>query len=236
MAMSEDKKECFVIMPISDAEGYDKGHFTRVYYDIIKPAVESAGHKPIRADEVVSSNLIQLDIVERLIYAPLAICDISSRNPNVFYELGIRHAFNKPVVLMKDNVTPNAFDISSFRYIEYTKEMGYRDVTSAIKQLKEFILSTVNDWNIDKGVNSIIKLLPDTKENPTNLISEFILQEAQQLCKDLNSKNLFLLKDLFKNRLNSLEQLCITKSDKLVCEYLRSKFYFQYNNQIFISE
>ena len=58
--MSEDQKECFVIMPISDAEGYDKGHFTRVYYDIIKPAVESAGHKPIRADEVVSSNLIQL--------------------------------------------------------------------------------------------------------------------------------------------------------------------------------
>ena len=55
MAMSEDQKECFVIMPISDAEGYDKGHFTRVYYDIIKPAVESAGHKPIRADEVVSS-------------------------------------------------------------------------------------------------------------------------------------------------------------------------------------
>ncbi len=107
--MSEDQKECFVIMPISDAEGYDKGHFTRVYYDIIEPAVESAGHKPIRADEVVSSNLIQLDIVERLIYAPLAICDISSRNPNVFYELGIRHAFNKPVVLMKDNVTPNAF-------------------------------------------------------------------------------------------------------------------------------
>lgn len=35
MAMSEDQKECFVIMPISDAEGYDKGHFTRVYYDII---------------------------------------------------------------------------------------------------------------------------------------------------------------------------------------------------------
>lgn len=57
--MSEDQKECFVIMPISDAEGYDKGHFTRVYYDIIKPAVESAGHKPIRADEVANSTYIQ---------------------------------------------------------------------------------------------------------------------------------------------------------------------------------
>ena len=41
--MSEDKKKCFVIMPISDAEGYDKGHFTRVYEHLVKPAVIEAG-------------------------------------------------------------------------------------------------------------------------------------------------------------------------------------------------
>lgn len=234
--MLEEIKECFVIMPISNTEGYENGHFAKVYNDIIKPAVESAGYKSIRFDEVVSSNLIQLDIVERLISVPLAICDISSRNPNVFYELGLRHAFNKPVVLMKDNITPNAFDISSFRYIEYTKEMGYRDVTSVIKQLKEAISSTVNDWQVGKGVNSIIKLLPDTKEIPTSLISEFVLQEAQQLCKDLNSKNFFLLEDSFKSRLHSFKQLCVTDNDKLVCEYLESKFHFRYNSQLFIGE
>lgn len=234
--MPEEIKECFVIMPISDTDGYEKDHFAKVYNDIIKPAVESVGYKSIRADEVISSNLIQLDIVERLISAPLAICDISSRNPNVFYELGLRHAFNKPVVLMKDNITPNAFDISSFRYIEYTKEMGYRDVTSVIKQLKEAILSTVNDWLAGKGVNSIIKLLPDIQEIPTSLISEFILQEAQQLCKDLNSKNFFLLEDSFKSRLHSFKQLCVTENDKLVYEYLESKFNFRYSSKIFMPE
>lgn len=234
--MLEEIKECFVIMPISDTEGYNSGHFSRVYEDLIKPAVESAGYKSTRADEVVSSNLIQLDIVERLISAPLAICDISSRNPNVFYELGLRHAFNKPVVLMKDDVTSNAFDISSFRYIEYTKDMGYRNVKNVINQLKEAILSTVNDWEAGKGVNSIIKLLPDTKEIPTSLISEFVLQEAQQLCKDLNSKKFYLLDDSFKSRLHSLKQLCITEYDKLVCEYLESKFYFRYKSQLFTGE
>jgi hypothetical protein len=47
MAMSEDKKKCFVIMPISDAEGYDKGHFTRVYEHLVKPAVIEAGFEPM---------------------------------------------------------------------------------------------------------------------------------------------------------------------------------------------
>ena len=51
MAMSEDKKKCFVIMPISDAEGYDKGHFTRVYEHLVKPAVIEAGFEPMRADD-----------------------------------------------------------------------------------------------------------------------------------------------------------------------------------------
>lgn len=49
--MSEDKKKCFVIMPISDAEGYDKGHFTRVYEHLIKPAVIEAGFEPVRNDK-----------------------------------------------------------------------------------------------------------------------------------------------------------------------------------------
>lgn len=137
---------------------------------------------------------------------------------------------------MKDNITPNAFDISSFRYIEYTKEMGYRDVTSVIKQLKEAISSTVNDWQVGKGVNSIIKLLPDTKEIPTSLISEFVLQEAQQLGKELNSKNFFLLEDSFKSRLHSLKQLCITQYDKMMCECLESKLNFRHNSIIYSNE
>lgn len=54
--MSEDKKECFVIMPISDAEGYDKGHFTRVYEHLVKPAVIEAGFEPMRADDTSKAN------------------------------------------------------------------------------------------------------------------------------------------------------------------------------------
>ena len=57
MAMSEDKKKCFVIMPISDAEGYDKGHFTRVYEHLVKPAVIEAGFEPMRADDTCGGHI-----------------------------------------------------------------------------------------------------------------------------------------------------------------------------------
>lgn len=92
--MSEDKKECFVIMPISDAEGYDKGHFTRVYEHLVKPAVIEAGFEPMRADDTSKANFIVVDILKQILESDMAICDLSSRNPNVFYELGIRQAFN----------------------------------------------------------------------------------------------------------------------------------------------
>ena len=81
-------QECFVIMPISDCASYSPGHFTRVYQDIIKPACQLAGFRPIRADDVVQTNLIHLDILQKLLHSPMALCDLSSLNPNVLFELG----------------------------------------------------------------------------------------------------------------------------------------------------
>ena len=103
--------ECFVIMPIGDSDGYDKGHFSKVYEDIFKPACEKSNFKPVRADEVKQTNLIHLDILQKLIDSPMAICDLSSRNPNVLFELGLRQAFDKPTVLVQENGTPKIFDI-----------------------------------------------------------------------------------------------------------------------------
>ena len=85
----KETKECFIIMPISDADGYPTGHFKHVYDNIIYPSCEMAGYQAVRADEIKATNLIHLDILKRLIDTPIAICDLSSRNPNVLFELGI---------------------------------------------------------------------------------------------------------------------------------------------------
>ena len=85
-------KTCFIIMPISDHDKYSPGHFGRVYEYIIKPACLVAGFEPLRADDVKTTNYIALDIIKQIISCDMAICDLSSQNPNVLYEVGIRQA------------------------------------------------------------------------------------------------------------------------------------------------
>jgi len=62
-----NKKDCFVIMRISDTDGYDKDHFSRVYEDIITPAVANTDFLVTRADKAKQTNLIQLDILKQLV-------------------------------------------------------------------------------------------------------------------------------------------------------------------------
>ena len=103
-----EKPVCFVLMPISDPEGYGPGHFRHVYEDIFAPACEKAGFKAVRADDVSETNLIHLDILQKLIESPMAICDLSGRNANALFELGLRESFDKPVVLFALFVTKEA--------------------------------------------------------------------------------------------------------------------------------
>ena len=68
------EKTCFIIMPIADMDGYDSGHFDRVYEHLIKPACENSGHKAIRADDIASSNYIIIDILHKILDSDMVLC------------------------------------------------------------------------------------------------------------------------------------------------------------------
>lgn len=155
--MEAEKKKCFVMMPISDADGYEKGHFTRVYEHLIKPAVIEAGFEPVRGDDTSKANFIVIDILQQILECDMAICDLSSRNPNVFYELGIRQAFNFKTVLIKDNKTAMPFDISGIRTLPYNENLRIDEVKKAIPDMAKCILET-NESDV-KDVNSLLQLL-----------------------------------------------------------------------------
>lgn len=150
-------KICFIIMPISDIPEYPTGHFKRVYEHVIKPACIEAGFEPIRADDVEKTNNIALDIVQKVIESDMALCDLSAKNPNVLYELGIRQAFNKPVTLIKDFRTSRIFDISGFRDIEYDENLRIDNVEATISILSKTILNTYNEHSMNS--NSLVSLL-----------------------------------------------------------------------------
>ncbi|WP_410756666.1 hypothetical protein [Citrobacter youngae] len=150
-------KTCFVMMPIADHPDYEPGHFNRVYQYLIKPACIKAGYQPIRADDNKASNMIMFDILKKIVECDMAICDLSSRNANVFYELGLRQAFNKKTILITDNLLPAPFDISAFRYVPYSHTLRVDTVDREIPGIVSMLKETENQPADD--VNSIIKLL-----------------------------------------------------------------------------
>lgn len=193
----EEKKEktnndCFVIMPIADPDGYDKGHFRKVYEDIFKVACHNAGFNPVRADEVKQTNLIHLDILQKLIDSPMAICDLSNRNPNVLFELGLRQAFDKPTVLVQEVGTPKIFDISPLRYTEYRKELKYREVLEDQGFIAEALIATRNATENGEGINSIVGLLSlsspaslkEVSDNDAARMLQIVMSEMNDLRAD----------------------------------------------------
>lgn len=139
---SQKQEKCFVIMPISDQGDYPAGHFTKVYEQIIQPAVRDAGYEPYRVDENnICDNIIN-KIFDAIQECPMAICDLSNRNPNVLYELGLRQAYDKPVVLIQDEKTEKIFDVSGISTVFYKSARLYEDVIDARKNIKNAILST----------------------------------------------------------------------------------------------
>lgn len=187
---SQKEKRCFVIMPISDMEGYDEGHFLRVYNHLIKPACLKAGFTPIRADDVVSSNYIVVDILSKIIESDIVICDLSGRNPNVLYELGIRQAFSLPAVLIKDFKTNKIFDIQGLRYIEYNQGLRIDSVEKEIDDIAKSIQET--EKSKGKDINSLIQLLgvkPATLPSKVELSGEtsVILSAVKDLADRITS-------------------------------------------------
>lgn len=188
-------KKCFVMMPIADHADYDTGHFNRVYEYLIKPACIKAGYQPIRADDTKASNMIMFDILKKIVECDMAICDLSSRNANVFYELGLRQAFNKKTILITDNLLPTPFDISAFRYVSYSHTLRVDTVDREIPSIVNMLKETENQP--DDDVNSIIKLLQiqPTKVERIDLnkeesvLYEMLLNLQKQISELSNSKS-----------------------------------------------
>ena len=150
------RPECFVIMPISDQRDYPPGHFKRVYDDILAPACVAAGYEPKRADQVKETNLIHLDILGRLLQSPMVLCDLSARNPNVLFELGLRQAFDRPVALVRDDATEDIFDVQPLRSSRYRRARLYDEVLQDQGAIADALKATAA---ATEGANSLVRLL-----------------------------------------------------------------------------
>jgi hypothetical protein len=138
---------CFVMMPFASPLG---GYYTIIY----KPAIEKAGLKAIRADDdMFSTGKIIDQIWSGINRSKVLVAELTSRNANVFYELGLAHALKKPVVLVSANEEDVPFDLHHIRVIYYDKNDPFwgqklidkvaENIISAIKNPEEALFERI---------------------------------------------------------------------------------------------
>lgn len=143
--MPDKKKTCFVIMPISTHDSHlssyreDNDHFSHVLEFLFKPAIEKLSFDLIPPSGR-GADLIQAEIIRNLEESDLVLCDMSTLNPNVFFELGIRTALNKPVCMVKDNKTPSVpFDTSIINFHTYNGSLDLWILEDEIEKLRKHL-------------------------------------------------------------------------------------------------
>ena len=99
-----------------------KEPFDMYYTAIFKPAIEEAGLKPVRADDLFRLSVIVSDIWQMIRGAGVLLAELTTKNANVFYELGLAHALGKPVVLVSENMSDVPFDLQQLRVLLYDKD------------------------------------------------------------------------------------------------------------------
>ncbi len=163
------KPHAFVAMPFGTKTGPDGQaiDFNRVYEDYIRPALESAGLEAFRADTETRAGDIRTDMFQELLLADLVVADLTLDNPNVWYELGVRHALRaRGVVLVCGGKVPTAFDLYTDRKLRYGLKRGVPDPAALEGDraaLTEMVKATMESWH-GRLVSPVYNLMPNLQE------------------------------------------------------------------------
>jgi tetratricopeptide (TPR) repeat protein len=163
------RPHAFVAMPFGVKPGIDGQpiDFNRVYGEYIAPALEAAGLEAFRADEEIRAGDIRTDMFQELLVADLVIADLSIDNPNVWYELGVRHALRaRGVVLVSGGRVSTAFDLYTDRKVRYGLKHGGPDpatIDDDKRKLTEMVKVTMESWH-GRKVSPVYNLMPNLQE------------------------------------------------------------------------
>lgn len=156
--MTDETKRCFVISPIGMNGSDIRKRADQVLKHILKPAAEECGFTAIRADELSEPGMITDQVIQHIIDDPLVIADLSGLNPNVFYELAIRHAIRKPLVQIVQKGERIPFDVAGMRTIT----VDHTDLDSVEDAKMEII----------KQITAIVKKKTGEIESPISVSLE----------------------------------------------------------------
>jgi hypothetical protein len=152
---SAPKKLCFVIGPIGDADTEPRVHADWLLDGIIGPVMAAFPDFGVkRADQDPRPGLIDAQLINDLLNADLVIADLSFLNPNVYYEIGIRHMAQKPIIHMQLSTEKPPFDLSLYRAIKFSRAK-FRDLGEAQAELKRAVEAVLaDDYQVENPVTN----------------------------------------------------------------------------------
>jgi len=135
---SDYSKTCFIITPIGKEGSEERKHSDMLLRHLVEPIVDEQGLTAVRADKISQPGIITTQIIEHIAYSKLCVVDLSFGNPNVFYELAIRHILKLPVVqiIRKSDTIP--FDVAQGRTIIIELDDRYTVMDRILQAKKEF--------------------------------------------------------------------------------------------------
>lgn len=149
-------EECFFIAPIGDDDSEVRRRSDGVMRFIVQKAADELGLETVRADQIASPGQINLQVISHVLGARAAVADLTGLNPNVFYEMAVRHTAKLPLVIIAEKGTELPFDIAQMRTIFFDhKDLGDADLCrqAITKQLREAIENNVVDSPISTAVD-----------------------------------------------------------------------------------
>ncbi|MFC4406399.1 hypothetical protein [Haloarchaeobius iranensis] len=146
-----DEKECFIICPLGSKDSDERTRSNKLLEYIVEEPVADHGYTIERADEISQPGSITSQIIEKTIESELVIADLTDHNPNVFYELAIRHATGEPYIQLIDSSQSIPFDIADERTIHY--EFDVKAAEEASDELRSQIETIEDGTEIDNPIS-----------------------------------------------------------------------------------
>jgi O-acetyl-ADP-ribose deacetylase (regulator of RNase III) len=159
MGSTGDGKICFVIMPFGEKKHPISGvpiDFDKVHHQIIQTAVQRAELTAVRSDEESLTGLIHRDMIRRIMDSAVAIVDITTGNPNVMYELGVRHTARRwgTIIIRQRGHDAIPFNIAGLRALDYDLSTP-ETIEDSIQHLAAQIKACLNERNVDSLVHTL---------------------------------------------------------------------------------
>jgi hypothetical protein len=175
---------CGIVMPISAIDACSEEHWRDIKF-ILSEAIEDAGFAPQLVSDADDVGIIQKRIIQNLYENPMVVCDVSAKNPNVMFELGMRLAFDRPTVIIKDDKTSYSFDTSPVEHLVYPRDLRFSKIVEFKESLAEKLKSTYEKSKSDASYTTFLKHFGTFKvaELKTEIVPQdrLVLEELRSL-------------------------------------------------------